>query len=99
MYNRQGWRSRVEEGMAGLSPETRRWVSVGILIFGVVVALWGARSVYFALASHSAPASVASFDQTILRKCWRLAPPKNRAGYSQKFTDSDPPLENCTRGN
>jgi hypothetical protein len=31
---------------------------------------------------------VGSFDQTILRKCWRLAPPKNRAGYLQKFTDS-----------
>ena len=40
------------------------------------------------LASPSAPPSVASLDQTILRKCWRLAPPQNRAGYLQKFTDS-----------
>jgi hypothetical protein len=41
--------------MAGMSPEGRRWVSVGILVFGVVVALWGVRTVYFSLASKNWP--------------------------------------------
>jgi len=35
-------------------------------------------------ASHSAPPSVGSFDQTILRKCWRLAPPQKP---SRLFTE------------
>jgi hypothetical protein len=55
MTNQQSWTSRVDERMAGMSPEGRRWVSVGILIFGVVIALWGVRSVYFALASKNWP--------------------------------------------
>jgi hypothetical protein len=55
MNDRQNWLSGVRAWTADLSPEARMWVSVGMLIFGVVVCLWGARTLYFCLTSKSWP--------------------------------------------